>query len=109
MRAVQGDIMETQTLRPQNTAIEEMAAAVAAKLSPNLETVPRPHRVGRKKRMGSVTFVDGNLRWHLGYCDQGHAVSVDRHYIDALKINIKKSQRSLLYRLLRRIMAHYEK
>jgi hypothetical protein len=67
--------------------------------------------VGRKKRIGAIDFnpKTGRIAHVLGYCPECNAkVLADRESLDALKLEYRRSKKSLRYRIFMRLANYYK-
>lgn len=66
--------------------------------------------VGRKRNFGSLCSVQGQMAICLGYTPDGmHAVYIPLRHAEAVRARARAANRSMLYRILKRLVQHYER
>lgn len=94
--------MSTQALT------DEDQVATLIRALQNKGSTPLHKKPGRRKRVGSIDTSTGHVMWCMGYCEHGHKTLVNRQELDIVKVNIRKTLRSPMYKILKRCLKHYE-
>lgn len=86
---------------------------LTAPVQSQLQELPNYHRshAGRKKKPGTIDFdkVTGRVARVLGYCPECHAkVLASREDIDALKLEYRRTTKSLRFRIFMRLANRYK-
>lgn len=71
--------------------------------------IVRPAKPGRRTHFGALTALEGSLWVCIGYTADGkNTAFVPMRQLHTLKGAYRKNRRRLLYRVLERVMQHYE-
>lgn len=84
------------------------ASQVAPKFPGIVHIIPR-RRVGRRKCLGAFAMLEGQAMICLGYTLDGlNEVYMPQGQLSALRQTSRAAERKWTYRLLRRLIEHYE-